>query len=64
MNANGYERWWVDKTDTVYYKKGAFTVTGAEKIRLAAMGAYVKFRRARKKVTKLFSGGARKKAAK
>jgi FkbM family methyltransferase len=64
MNANGYERWWVDKTDTVYYKKGAFTVTGAEKIRLAAMDAYVKFRRARKKFTKLFSGGARKKAAK
>ena len=67
MAANGYERWWLDKTDTVYYKKGTFTITTAEKIRLAAMDAYVKFRRARKKAAKFFSGGGSrgpKKAAK
>ena len=68
MAVNGYERWWLDKTDTVYYKKGTFTVTGAEKIRLALMDAYVKFRRVRKKAAKFFSGGGggggRKKAAK
>jgi FkbM family methyltransferase len=64
MAANGYERWWLDKTDTVYYKKGAFTVSTGEKLQLAAMDAYVKFRRARKKVGKLFSGGGRKTPAK
>ncbi len=56
MNTNGYERWWLDKTDTVYYKKGAFTVSFFEKLRLAAMDGYVRFRRARKKSAKFFSG--------
>jgi FkbM family methyltransferase len=54
MAANGYERWWMDKTDTVYYKKGAFRVGGGEQLRLAVMDAYVKFRRARKKAGKMF----------
>jgi FkbM family methyltransferase len=54
MAANGYERWWMDKTDTVYYKKGAFAVTAGERLQLAAMDAYVKFRRARKKAGKMF----------
>jgi FkbM family methyltransferase len=62
MADNGYERWWLDKTDTVYYKKGAFAVSKGEKLRLAAMDAYVKFRRARKNLGKFFSG--RKKAEK
>ena len=54
MAANGYERWWMDKTDTVYYKKGAFAVTAGERLQLAMMDAYVKFRRARKKAGKMF----------
>src|SRR5580658_8244316 len=49
MAANGYERWWLNKTDTVYYKKGVFSVSSAEKLRLALMDAYVKLRRARKR---------------
>jgi len=64
MAANGYERWWMDKTDTVYYKKGAFRVGGGERLRLAVMDAYVKFRRARKKAGKMFSSGGRKAPAK
>jgi FkbM family methyltransferase len=54
MAANGYERWWMDKTDTVYYKKGAFAVTAGERLQLAMMDAYVKFRRARKRAGKMF----------
>ena len=54
MAANGYERWWMDKTDTVYYKKGAFRVGVGERLQLAVMDAYVKFRRARKKAGKMF----------
>lgn len=54
MAANGYERWWMDKTDTVYYKKGSFRVSGGERLQLAMMDAYVRFRRARKKAGKMF----------
>jgi FkbM family methyltransferase len=64
MAANGYERWWMDKTDTVYYKKGSFAVSTAEQLQLAAMDAYVRFRRARKRAGKMFSGGGRKAPAK
>jgi FkbM family methyltransferase len=60
MAANGYERWWLNKTDTVYYKKGAFTVRPGEKLRLALMDAYVKFRRTRKKAERVFRGGGLK----
>jgi FkbM family methyltransferase len=60
MAANGYERWWLNKTDTVYYKKGAFPVGSAEKLRLALMEGYVKFRRARKRLERFFRGGGRK----
>jgi len=50
ISAHGYERWYMDKTDTVYYKKGAFAITSAEKLQLWAMSGYVRFRRARKKI--------------
>jgi FkbM family methyltransferase len=60
MAANGYERWWLNKTDTVYRRKGAFTVSSAENFRLALMDVYVKFRRARKKLERVFRGGGRK----
>ncbi len=60
MAANGYERWWMDKTDTVYYKTGAFMVTPAERLQLVAMDAYVKFRRARKRAAQMLIGGGRK----
>jgi FkbM family methyltransferase len=53
MAREGYDKWYMDKTDIVYYKKGAFTVTAAEKRQLAWMDFYVRFRRFRKR---LFGG--------
>ncbi|HXB06210.1 MAG TPA: FkbM family methyltransferase [Puia sp.] len=53
MAREGYEEWYMDKTDIVYYKKGAFTVTAAEKWQLAWMDFHVRVRRARKR---LFGG--------
>jgi len=53
MAREGYDKWYMDKTDIVYYKKGTFTVTGAEKRQLARMDFYVRFRRFRKR---LFGG--------
>lgn len=55
MDANGYERWYINKTDTVYCRKGAFVITATEKRQLAWMDAYVRFRRARKRAARLFS---------
>jgi len=53
MLANGYERWWMNKTDTVFYRKGSFYVGPGEKLRLAMTDIYVKLRRGRKKLEKL-----------
>jgi FkbM family methyltransferase len=53
MAHEGYDKWYMDKTDIVYYKKGAFTITDAEKRQLAWMDFYVRFRRFRKR---LFGG--------
>jgi hypothetical protein len=66
MAANGYERWWLNKTDTVYYKKGAFPVGSAEKLRLALMEGYVKFRRDEEESWSACfrGGGGRKKGTK
>ena len=55
MNAQGYGKWFMDKTDIVYYKKGAFEVTAAEKLQLFWMDATVRFRRARKRAFGFFS---------
>jgi len=53
MDREGYDKWFMDSTDIIYYKKGAFVVTGAEKRQLAWMDFKVRFRRARKR---LFGG--------
>jgi FkbM family methyltransferase len=60
MAKEGYEKWYMNKTDIVYYKRGAFSITAGEKLQLSLMDAYVRFRRTRKRFTKLFSGGGRK----
>jgi FkbM family methyltransferase len=60
MTLNNYERWWMNKADTVYCRKGAFPITGGEKLRLSLMDTSVKTRRARKKVERFFRGGSRK----
>lgn len=56
MNAQGYRKWYMDKTDIVYYKKGAFDITAGEKLQLLLMDAAVRFRRARKRAGRSFSG--------
>ena len=48
MKENGYERWFMDKSDTVYFKKGTFAISLMERIQLQAMSIYVKFRRFKK----------------
>ena len=54
MAKEGYEKWYMNKTDIVYYKRGAFSVTGGEKLQLSLMDAYVRFRRTRKRIGKMF----------
>jgi FkbM family methyltransferase len=61
MAREGYDKWYMDKTDIVYYKKGAFPVTGLEKMQLSLMDTYIRWRRARKRTAKLFSGRKAKK---
>ena len=56
MAREGYERWYMNKTDVVFYKRGAFSVTTGEKFQLSLMEAYVRFRRARKRFARLFTG--------
>jgi len=60
MTGNGYERWWMNKADTVYCRKGAFPISSGEKLRLSLMDTSVKIRRARKKMERFFRGGSRK----
>jgi FkbM family methyltransferase len=60
MGANGYERWYMNKTDIVFYKKGAFSVGSGERLRLAAMNAYVRLRRARKRMERAIRVGGGK----
>jgi FkbM family methyltransferase len=50
MNENGYEPWFMDRSDTVYYKKGSFTMSLPERMQLWWMDLYVKFRRFKKNV--------------
>src|ERR1700744_6040554 len=56
MNAQGYAKWYMDKTDIVYFKKDAFSITLAERLRLFLMDVAVRFRRGRKRAARFFSG--------
>jgi hypothetical protein len=53
MAREGYEPWYMDKTDIVYRKKGAFDITARERRQLMWMRFYVWFRRVRKRLGKL-----------
>jgi hypothetical protein len=35
MDSNGYEKWYIEKSDTVYIKKGFFKLTFFEKLNKA-----------------------------
>jgi FkbM family methyltransferase len=48
MAKNNYQRWYISKSDSVYYKQGTFPVTAWEKLRLKFMDAYITFRKFRK----------------
>ena len=48
MEENNYKRWYISKSDSVYYREGVFPVTGWEKTRLRLMDAFIKFRKMRK----------------
>lgn len=52
MAENNYKRWYISKSDSVYYKQGIFEVTGWEMIKLRLMDAYIKFRKLRKNMGK------------
>jgi len=61
MTDNGYARWYMDGSDTVYYREGAFRVTPVEKIGLFTKGLRVSFRRARKRAGKILFGRSKTK---
>jgi FkbM family methyltransferase len=48
MEENGYKRWYISKSDSVYYKQGAIAVTFGERLKLRFMDAYIRFRKFRK----------------
>ncbi|MES1159757.1 MAG: FkbM family methyltransferase [Bacteroidota bacterium] len=52
MTENEYKRWYISKSDSVYYQQGAFRVTGWEKVKLDLMDMYIKFRKWRKGIGK------------
>jgi FkbM family methyltransferase len=51
MAENNYDRWFLDKSDTVFCKKGAFNISFPERLKLLIMDLYLKFRRFKKKIT-------------
>jgi FkbM family methyltransferase len=61
MTDNGYARWYMDGSDTVYYREGALRVTPVEKIGLFTKGLRVSFRRARKRAGKILFGRSKTK---
>jgi len=61
MADNGYARWYMDGSDTVYYREGALLVTPVEKIGLFTKGLRVSFRRARKRAGKILFGRSKTK---
>jgi FkbM family methyltransferase len=48
MERNGYQRWCVGRSDSIFRRDGAFEITAAEKRRLFRMGLYLRFRKFRK----------------
>lgn len=61
MEGNGYARWYMDGSDTVYCKEGAFPVTSVEKLQLFIKGVKVAIRRARKRAGKSLFGRSKTK---
>lgn len=52
MAANGYKRWFINRTDTIYYKEGVFTPNWQDAFLLWWRGVKVGFRKLRKSIGK------------
>lgn len=50
IKGQGYRTWYRGKTDSVYVRKGAFSVTLMERLQLHCMNAYIFLRRVRKRL--------------
>jgi FkbM family methyltransferase len=48
MDRNGYKRWFINKSDSIFYKEGAFPMSAGERMKLRSMDAYIRFRKFRK----------------
>jgi FkbM family methyltransferase len=57
MNSNGYERWFMDQSDTVYYKSGTLKPSALEKLQIFYKEFRIGFRRGRKKLGRAIFGG-------
>jgi len=53
MKTNSYMLWYKDKSDSVFVKRGALQVGMTDKIKLVFMDAYLRIRRARKKINQV-----------
>ena len=54
VDQNGYQVWFKDKSDTVFVKNGLFVPTMMEQLSLSWMNSYIKWRRFKSKVKKMF----------
>jgi FkbM family methyltransferase len=52
MTENGYKRWFINRTDTIYYKEGALTPDWQDGLQLWWREAKVKLRKLRKSIGK------------
>src|SRR5260221_3545365 len=60
MGHNGYKRWFITKSDSVFYKDGVFVPDAEDRRQLRSMDRYIRFRKFRKKLVNTFKFGRRK----
>ncbi|HEY6902088.1 MAG TPA: FkbM family methyltransferase [Puia sp.] len=60
MHRNGYKRWFITKSDSVYYKDGVFVPDTADERNLRSMDRYIRFRKFRKQLVNRLKFGKRR----
>jgi hypothetical protein len=50
MEENNYKRWYISKSDSIFYRQGVFSITPWEKAQLKMMDGFIKFRKMRKEI--------------
>lgn len=50
MEQNGYKRWFITKSDSVFYKDGVLVPDAEDQSQLSSMDRYIRFRKFRKKL--------------